>query len=48
MKATKKLQLNQETLKNLVHKQNFVCTLNSDQSFVNTGCMHTQCNCPPK
>ena len=46
MKVTKKLQLNQETLKNLVQRQNFVCTLHSDQSFINTGCVHTQCACP--
>lgn len=44
----KKLELNQETLKNLIQKQyspNALCTLHSDQSFVNTGCMHTQCAC---
>lgn len=48
VKATKKLQLNQETIKNLIQKQNFACTLHSDQSFVVTGCLPTQCNCPPK
>jgi hypothetical protein len=45
---TKKLELNQETLKDLVQKQysrNAFCTLNSDQSFVFTGCTPTQCNC---
>jgi hypothetical protein len=44
----KKLELNQETLKNLVQKEyssKVACTLNSDQSFVNTGCHHTQCAC---
>jgi hypothetical protein len=41
----KKLELNQETLKNLTQKKPGFCTLNSDQSFVNTGCLHTQCTC---
>jgi hypothetical protein len=44
----KKLELNQETLKNLAQKQhgpNAACTLNSDLSLVNTGCVHTQCAC---
>ena len=43
-----KLELHQETLKNLVQKEynaNALCTLHSDQSFVNTGCFHTQCAC---
>jgi hypothetical protein len=44
----KKLELNQETLNTLIQKQHnqpAFCTLNSDASFVYTGCYHTQCAC---
>ena len=42
----KKLALNQETLVNLVQPSpNAACTLHSDQSFINTGCVATQCAC---